>query len=61
METAEGLKLAKLIAVHGGLLQGKSIDEQLKSLKARDTSVPKIESLSGRKTIWDMPEVATIA
>lgn len=56
METAEGLKQARLIAVHGGLLQGKPIDEQLKSLKARDTSVPKIEPLSGRKTIWDMPE-----
>lgn len=56
VETAEGLKQARLIAVHGGLLQGKPIDEQLKSLKARDTSVPKIEPLSGRKTIWDMPE-----
>lgn len=56
VDSAEGLKHAKLIAVHGGLLQGKPVDEQLKFLKSRDTSVPKIESLSGRKTIWDMPE-----
>ncbi|KAL9227900.1 hypothetical protein vseg_003537 [Gypsophila vaccaria] len=56
IETSEGLKHCKLIAVHGGLLQDKPVNEQLKLLKARDTSISKVECLSGRKTIWDMPE-----
>lgn len=56
METAEGLKKYRLIAVHGGLQQGKPVNEQLKLLKARDTTIPKVECLSGRKSIWDMPQ-----
>ncbi|XP_010683851.2 tyrosine-protein phosphatase RLPH2 [Beta vulgaris subsp. vulgaris] len=56
MKTPEGLKNCKLIAVHGGLQQGKPVNEQLKVLKARDTAIPKVECLSGRKSIWDMPE-----
>ncbi|XP_074276911.1 tyrosine-protein phosphatase RLPH2-like [Silene latifolia] len=56
IETAEGRKICKLIAVHGGLQQGKPVNEQLKLLKARDTSISKVECLSGRKTVWDMPE-----
>lgn len=58
VETAEGLKNCRLIAVHGGLQQGKPVDEQLKLLRARDTAISKVECLSGRKTIWDMPEVS---
>lgn len=58
MKTPEGLKNCKLIAVHGGLQQGKPVNEQLKVLKARDTAIPKVECLSGRKSIWDMPEVS---
>ncbi|KAK9723831.1 hypothetical protein RND81_05G028500 [Saponaria officinalis] len=56
VETSEGLKHCKFIAVHGGLQQDKPVNEQLKVLKARDTSISKVECLSGRKTIWDMPE-----
>ncbi|KAK9733770.1 hypothetical protein RND81_04G091000 [Saponaria officinalis] len=56
VETSEGLKHCKLIAVHGGLQQDKPVNEQLNVLKARDTSISKVECLSGRKTIWDMPE-----
>lgn len=57
LETAEGLKKCRLIAVHGGLQQGKPVDEQLKLLKAKDTSISKVECLSGRKSVWDIPEV----
>ncbi|KNA12030.1 hypothetical protein SOVF_129250 [Spinacia oleracea] len=56
LETAEGLKKCRLIAVHGGLQQGKPVDEQLKLLKAKDTSISKVECLSGRKSVWDIPE-----
>ncbi|XP_057534589.1 tyrosine-protein phosphatase RLPH2-like [Amaranthus tricolor] len=54
--TEEGLKKCRLIAVHGGLQQEKPVDEQLKLLKSRGTAIPKVEHLSGRKTIWDMPK-----
>lgn len=57
METEYGNKHCKLIAVHAGLEKNKDVKEQLKSLKARDTSVPKVEALSGRKNVWDIPEV----
>ena len=47
----------KLIAVHAGLEKGKGVKEQLDYLKAKDTRIPKVEALSGRKNVWDIPEV----
>ncbi|KAH1227865.1 hypothetical protein GmHk_10G027991 [Glycine max] len=49
VNTDDGVKCCKLIAVHAGLEKGKDLKEQLKLLKARDTRVPKVEALSGRK------------
>lgn len=57
IETSDGTKNCRLIAVHAGLLKGKKVEEQLSSLKAKDTRIPKVEALSGRKDVWDMPEV----
>ncbi|KAJ4845573.1 Tyrosine-protein phosphatase rlph2 [Turnera subulata] len=56
VETEGGFKHCKLIAVHAGLEKQKNVAEQLKCLKAKDTEVPKIEALSGRKNVWDIPE-----
>ncbi|KAL8202097.1 hypothetical protein R6Q57_011244 [Mikania cordata] len=56
IETENGVKLCKLIAVHGGLERGKDVGEQIKYLKAKDTRIPKVEPLSGRKSVWDIPE-----
>ncbi|GAB2300694.1 Tyrosine-protein phosphatase rlph2 [Dionaea muscipula] len=55
-EDGNGIKHCKLIAVHAGLEKGKGVEEQVKLLKARDTRLPKVEALSGRKTVWDIPE-----
>ncbi|GAB4833445.1 Tyrosine-protein phosphatase rlph2 [Ancistrocladus abbreviatus] len=60
VETAEGTKHCKLIAVHAGFEKGKGVEEQLKFLKARDTRVAKVEALSGRKNVWDIPEELTV-
>ncbi|PWA64756.1 calcineurin-like metallo-phosphoesterase superfamily protein [Artemisia annua] len=57
IETDNGLQSCKLIAVHGGLERGKNVEEQIKYLKAKDTRIPKVEPLSGRKSVWDIPEV----
>ena len=57
VETGDKIKRCKLIAVHAGLERDKDVKEQLKFLKARDTRVPKIEALSGRKNVWDIPKV----
>ncbi|KAL6988365.1 Tyrosine-protein phosphatase rlph2 [Sarracenia purpurea var. burkii] len=59
VETEEGIKHFKLIAVHAGLEKAKGVEEQLKLLKARDTRVPKVEALSGRKNVWDIPKELT--
>ncbi|CAL5389300.1 unnamed protein product [Camellia sinensis] len=59
IETEEGIKHCKLIAVHAGLEKGKGVEEQMKFLKERDTRVPKVESLSGRKNVWDIPKELT--
>uniref|UniRef100_A0A165YUN8 Calcineurin-like phosphoesterase domain-containing protein n=1 Tax=Daucus carota subsp. sativus TaxID=79200 RepID=A0A165YUN8_DAUCS len=56
IETAEGITEYKLIAVHAGLEKKRGVEEQLRYLKARDTSIPKVEALSGRENVWDMPE-----
>lgn len=56
MNTDNGVKCCKLIAVHAGLEKGVDVNEQMKILKARDTRIPKIQALSGRKNVWDIPE-----
>lgn len=56
IETEQGLQICKLIAVHAGLEKGKSVEVQLNYLKAKDTRIPKVEALSGRKNVWDIPE-----
>nr|ACA35285.1 calcineurin-like phosphoesterase family protein [Cucumis sativus] len=56
LDTEDGIKHYKLIAVHAGLERGKDVQEQLNSLKAKDTKVPKIECLSGRRNVWDIPK-----
>ncbi|KAK3043567.1 hypothetical protein RJ639_002146 [Escallonia herrerae] len=55
IETEEGIKHCKLLAVHAGL-EKNGVEQQLKFLKARDTRVPKVEALSGRKSVWDIPQ-----
>lgn len=57
MNTDAGVKCCKLIAVHAGLEKGVDVKEQMKYLKARDTRIPKLQPLSGRKNVWDIPEV----
>nr|DAD48628.1 TPA_asm: hypothetical protein HUJ06_018565 [Nelumbo nucifera] len=57
IELPEGRKCCKLIAVHAGLERGKGVEEQLKFLKAKDTRISKVECLSGRKNVWDIPQV----
>lgn len=59
IETENGLKSCKLIAVHGGLVKGQDVEEQIKYLKEKDTRIPKVEPLSGRKSVWDIPEELT--
>ncbi|CAL5207377.1 unnamed protein product [Lathyrus oleraceus] len=56
MNTDDGVKCCKLIAVHAGLEKGVDVKEQMKYLKARDTRIPKLQPLSGRKNVWDIPE-----
>ncbi|GAB2229582.1 hypothetical protein Droror1_Dr00013829 [Drosera rotundifolia] len=56
VETEDGIKHCRLIAVHAGLEKGKSVAEQLKLLKDRDSRVPKVVALSGRQSVWDIPE-----
>ncbi|KAK1404738.1 Serine/threonine-protein phosphatase PP1-2 [Heracleum sosnowskyi] len=41
VETEEGMKQVKLIAVHAGLEKNRGVEEQVAYLKARDTSIPK--------------------
>ena len=57
IETEEGLKQCKLIAVHAGLDKRKSVKDQLKLLRAKDTSISKLQQLNGRKDVWNMPQV----
>ncbi|KAL3532063.1 hypothetical protein ACH5RR_005584 [Cinchona calisaya] len=59
IETNEGIKNCKLIAVHAGLEKKKGIEEQLKYLKAKDTRISKVQALSGRKNVWEIPEELT--
>ncbi|KAF5750486.1 hypothetical protein HS088_TW03G00823 [Tripterygium wilfordii] len=59
VETGEGITHCKLIAVHAGLERGKNVEEQLKILRSKDTRVPKVDALSGRKNVWDIPKELT--
>ncbi|KAF9597002.1 hypothetical protein IFM89_014716 [Coptis chinensis] len=56
VETSEGKTNCRLIAVHAGLEKVKGVEEQLKILKAKDTSIPKVEALSGRASVWEIPK-----
>ncbi|KAF9590183.1 hypothetical protein IFM89_031838 [Coptis chinensis] len=56
VETSEGKTNCRLIAVHAGLEKGKGVEEQLKILKAKDTSIPKVEALSGKASVWEIPK-----
>lgn len=57
IKTEEGIKSCKLIAVHAGLEKNKVVEEQIKTLKAKDTRISKVEPLSGRKNVWEIPQV----
>lgn len=57
IEGSQGRRLCKLIAVHAGLEKGKGVEEQILRLKARDTSIPKVEALNGRRNVWEIPKV----
>lgn len=59
IQTEEGIKHCKLIAVHAGLERDEAVDEQLKTLKAKDTRVPKVGPLSGRASVWEIPKELT--
>ena len=59
IQTEEGIKHCKLIAVHAGLERDEAVDEQLKTLKAKDTRVPKVGPLSGRASVWEIPKVGS--
>ncbi|KAL6574958.1 Tyrosine-protein phosphatase rlph2 [Orobanche minor] len=56
IETKEGLEKCKLIAVHAGLEKGRRVAEQINYLKAKDTRIPKVEPLSGRTNVWNIPQ-----
>ncbi|CAM8888716.1 unnamed protein product [Rhodiola kirilowii] len=50
--------ICKLIAVHAGL-EKENVEGQLNYLRARDTSIPKVTALSGRKDVWQIPKELT--
>ncbi|EYU35144.1 hypothetical protein ABFS82_10G049800 [Erythranthe guttata] len=56
IEMKEGLQKCKMIAVHAGLEKDKGVEEQLNYLKNKDTRISKVEPLSGRKNVWNIPE-----
>ncbi|XP_072981528.1 tyrosine-protein phosphatase RLPH2-like isoform X1 [Typha angustifolia] len=56
IDTDEGRICCELIAVHAGLEKSKGVAEQLKALKDRDTRLPKVEELSGRINVWEIPK-----
>ncbi|CAL0321458.1 unnamed protein product [Lupinus luteus] len=56
INTNAGVQRCKLIAVHAGLEKGIDVKEQVELLKARDTRVPKVQALSGRMNVWNIPE-----
>lgn len=46
----------KLITVHAGL-ESKAVDNQMQMLKTKDSKLPRIEPLAGRKNVWNTPPV----
>ena len=48
----------KLIAVHAGL-ESKLVDNQIQILQSKDTNLPRIEPLAGRKNVWNTPPVSS--
>ncbi|RWW08308.1 hypothetical protein BHE74_00019210 [Ensete ventricosum] len=60
IDSPEGRTSCKLIAVHAGLEKSKGVEEQLKLLRARNTILPKVEQLSGRLDVWDMPKTVYV-
>ncbi|KAJ4971790.1 hypothetical protein NE237_004889 [Protea cynaroides] len=60
IDTHEGRKHCRLIAVHAGLEKNKGFEQQLKHLKSKDTQVAKVEALSGMKNVWEILEELTI-
>ena len=58
VDTDEGQIVCKLIAVHAGLERSMDLNEQLRVLRTKDTRVPKVQMLSGRQDVWDIPKVS---
>lgn len=58
IDTDGGQILCKLIAVHAGLEKSLDLNEQLRVLRTRDTRVPKVQMLSGRQDVWNIPQVS---
>ncbi|KAF7036218.1 hypothetical protein CFC21_046947 [Triticum aestivum] len=56
IDTDGGQILCKLIAVHAGLEKSLDLNEQLRVLRTRDTRVPKVQMLSGRQDVWNIPQ-----
>ncbi|KAF3642627.1 putative growth-regulating factor 4-like [Capsicum annuum] len=56
IKTEGGIKTFKLIAVHAGLEKNKDVEQQIKTLKAKDTRIPKVTALSGRRDVWEIPQ-----
>uniref|UniRef100_A0ACD5UB36 Uncharacterized protein n=1 Tax=Avena sativa TaxID=4498 RepID=A0ACD5UB36_AVESA len=56
IDTDEGQIVCNLIAVHAGLEKSMDLNEQLRVLRTRDTKVPKVQMLSGRQDVWNIPQ-----
>ncbi|PWA97676.1 hypothetical protein CTI12_AA026970 [Artemisia annua] len=56
INTAQGTKHCKLIAVHAGLEKDKDVEEQMITLRARNTEFPSLKAISGRTSVLEMPE-----
>jgi hypothetical protein len=48
---------SRLIAVHAGLEKKMPVEEQLALLYKKDATNPRLETLYGRKNVWDIPQV----
>jgi hypothetical protein len=58
IDTDGGQIVCNLIAVHAGLEKSMDLNEQLRVLRTRDTRVPKVQMLSGRQDVWNIPQVS---
>ncbi|XP_039133614.1 tyrosine-protein phosphatase RLPH2-like isoform X2 [Dioscorea cayenensis subsp. rotundata] len=59
IDSPDGRLCCELIAVHAGLEKSKNVDAQMKRLRAKDTSQPKVTALSGRHDVWEIPKELT--